>query len=66
MSQWAAAVNMGLFAILVMMSIGIITLSFHMSAGLRKKGERLAVVEERLRQMTMTGNRDQGQDMPFS
>ena len=58
MSQWATAVNMGLFAILVMMSIGIITLSFHMSTDLRKKGERLAVVEERLRQMTMTGNRD--------
>ena len=51
-NQWALAANIALFSVAVVVAIGVTTHNFFLSADMRSQGERLAVVEERLRAFT--------------
>ena len=51
-NRWALAANIALFSVAVVVAIGVTTHNFILNSDMRSQGERLAVVEERLRAFT--------------
>lgn len=51
-NRWALAANIALFSVAVVVAIGVTTHNFFLSSELREKGERLTLLEERLRHFT--------------
>lgn len=52
-SQWATAVNVAVFTVVITLSVGLVSIGMLLGDDLGEKGERLAVIEERLRQITV-------------
>ena len=50
-NTWAMAANIALFSVAMLIAIGVTTHNFFLGSELREKGERLTIVEERLRQV---------------
>ena len=51
-NTWALAANIALFSVAIVVALGVTTHNFFLWAELREKGERLTVIEERMRQIT--------------
>ena len=51
-NRWALAANIALFSIAIVVAIGVTGHNVYLGSEMRSKGERLAIVEERLRAFT--------------